>query len=290
MKQRTIAIWGGDTRQAYAARAFLRAGWAVRQFEVPAVPGIASGEVCGSLGEAIKHAEIVLGPVPLKNFDTDQLLKHLSAKQVFFAGMIPHALRHALRRANISFFDLLERDDFATLNAISTAEGAIAEAIAASADTLHLCPTLVLGYGRCAKPLIKKLQGLGCQITVVARRWESACAAIADGCEVLDFSVLSFHLPRFGYIFNTVPAVVLDEPLLQNISPEATVIDIASAPGGLDYSAADRLGLNAKLCGSLPGKYAPCSTGESIAQVTRIILEEREGAAWGWNKPASVSD
>jgi len=278
---RTIAIFGGDARQAYAVRAFLRAGWVVRQFKVPQVPGVTEGEICDSLEQALKGADVVLGPVPFRDFcPAQELAALLKPKQTFIAGMLPEGLPG---------IDLLARDDFALLNAISTAEGAVAEAIIQSGGTLHLCPALVLGYGRCAKPLVKKLQGLQAHVTVVTRRWEAACAAIADGCEVLDFASLQQHLPRFGYIFNTVPEVVLGEEMLREISPEVTIIDIASAPGGVDFEAAEALGLNARLCPSLPGKYAPRSTGESIAQTTRIVLEEKEGSAWGWNKPASAS-
>jgi len=286
MQQRTIAIFGGDTRQAYAARTFLAAGWAVRQFKVPEVPNIDQGEPCETLAAAIDGAEVVLGPVPFRDFmPADELAVLLKPEQVFIAGMLPEELQ-----AQDNCYDLLEREDFSILNAISTAEGAIIEAITASGGNLHLCPVLVLGYGRCAKPLVKKLQGLQAHVTVVARRWESACAAIADGCEVLDFTALPHHLQRFGYIFNTVPSPVIDEAMLEEISPQATIIDIATAPGGIDHAAAEELGLNIKLCPSLPGKYAPRSTGESIAQTTRILLEEREGSAWGWNKPAPESD
>ena len=291
MQQRTIAIFGGDARQAYAVRAFLGAGWAVRQFEVPAAPDIDQGELCETLAAAIDGAEVILGPVPFRDFmPAEALAALMSPEQIFIAGMLPEALQQALTQVGVEHHDLLEREDFSILNAISTAEGAIVEAIAASGGNLHLCPVLVLGYGRCAKPLVKKLQGLQAHVTVVARRWESACAAIADGCEVLDFTALPYHLPRFGYIFNTVPELVLDEAMLEDLSPQVTIIDIATAPGGLDYQAAEELGLNAKLCPGLPGKYAPRSTGESIAQTARILLEEREESAWGWNKPAPASD
>ena len=289
-EKRTIAIFGGDARQAYAARTFLQVGWAVRQFDVPQLDGVDRGELCGSLEQALQGADAVLGPVPFRGYPADGLREHLAEGQVFVGGMLPQALREHCGQAGIPCYDLLERDDFAILNAISTAEGAILEAILASSGNLHLSPVLVLGYGRCAKPLVKKLLGLNAHVTVAARRWEAACAAVADGCEVLDFQLLPYHLPRFAYIFNTIPAMVLPAALLPSISPEAVVIDIATAPGGVDFEAAEALGLCAKLCPSLPGKYAPRSTGESVAQTVRIILEEREGSAWGWNKCAPASD
>ncbi|MCL2446290.1 MAG: dipicolinate synthase subunit DpsA [Oscillospiraceae bacterium] len=290
MKQHCIAVFGGDARQAHAAQIFLAAGWQVQLWDVPEIEGLQGEKTSDSFAQAIKDADIVLGPVPFKDYiSTEELIELLQPGQIFIAGMLPKLLCETLKQAGVACYDLLLRQDFAVLNAISTAEGAIAEAISASGGNLHLCPVLVLGYGRCAKPLIKKLQGLQAHVTVATRNWDDACAAIANGCEVIDFTTMPFHLPRFGYIFNTVPAKIIDENMLQGISPEATIIDIASAPGGVDIEAAKRMGRNAHLCPSLPGKYAPRSSGECIAQTVRIILDEREGHAWG-RKPKSASD
>jgi len=289
-QHRIAAVLGGDSRQPFAARAFEAAGWEVRRYQVPAT-GIEAGEEAETLEEALRGAEAVLLPVPCKGIDIGELCVHLTEEMTLFGLLLPDDLRTRCAEQGIPCHDLLEREDFATLNAISTAEGAIAEAIAASAGNLHLSHALVLGYGRCAKPLIKKLQGFGARTTVAARRWEAACAAVADGCEVLDFMLLPYHLPRFAYIFNTVPALVLEEAHLLRLAPEAVVIDIASAPGGVDFEAAERLGVYAKLCLGLPGKYAPRAAGESIAQIARVILEEQEGAVWNrdWSGSAPVS-
>jgi len=291
MKQHCIAVFGGDARQAHAAQMFQAAGWQVQLWDVPKIEELQQAEYrCNSLAEACSGATIVLGPVPFKDYiSTEKLTELLQPGQIFIAGMLPKLLCETLQQAGIACYDLLLRQDFAVLNAISTAEGAIAEAIGASGGNLHLSPVLVLGYGRCAKPLIKKLQGLQAHVTVAARKWDDACAAIANGCEVIDFTTMPYHLPRFAYIFNTVPSKIIDETMLQSISPQATIIDIATAPGGVDFEAAKRMGRNARLCPSLPGKYAPRSSGECIAQTVRIILDEREGHAWS-RKPESASD
>jgi len=287
------AVVGGDARQAYAGQTLLRAGWTVRQYRVPVLPGVEAGEQCESMEEALRDASVVLGPAPFRKPDqqlAEELCAHIRGDQTLIAGHLPLALKERCAELGAPAHDLLEREDYTVLNAISTAEGAIAEAISLSGGTIHLSDCLVLGYGRCAKPLAKKLQGLDARVTVAARRWESACAAIADGCEVLDFTLLPYHMFRFPYIFNTVPSMVLGEPLLGAAAPEATIIDIAAAPGGVDFAAAKELGLCAKLCPGLPGKYAPRASGESVAQTVRIILEEQGGAAWGWNKSAPASD
>jgi len=286
------AVVGGDARQAYAVQTLLRAGWKVQQYRAPVLPGVETGEQAQSMEEALRGASVILGPAPFRSPDrqlAEELCEHIGEDQTFIAGHLPQVLKERCDALGAPAHDLLEREDYTVLNAITTAEGAIAEAISLSGGTLHLSDCLVLGYGRCAKPLAKKLQGLDARVTVATRRWEAACAAIADGCEVLDFTLLPYHLFRFMYIFNTVPAMVLGEPLLGNAAPEVTIIDIAAAPGGVDFELAKELGLTAKLCPGLPGKYAPRASGESVAQTVRIILEEQGGAAWGWNRSAPAS-
>ncbi|MCL2495053.1 MAG: hypothetical protein FWE98_05290 [Oscillospiraceae bacterium] len=290
--QFTAAVVGGDARLAYAVQVFLRAGWRVKQYQVHVLPGVETGEEAESIKEALEGAALVLGPAPFRAPDKElaqALAEHIAQGQVLIAGALPNVLRERCAALGVRAHDLLEREDYSVLGAIATAEGAIAEAVMRSGGTIHLSDCLVLGYGRCARPLAKKLMGLGARAVVAARRWEAACAAIADGCEVLDFSMLPRHLFRFAYIFNTIPAMVLGEALLQRAAPESTIIDIAAAPGGVDFAAAQELGLNAALCPGLPGKYSPRAAGESVAQTARIILEEQGGEAWGWNASAPAS-
>ena len=54
------------------------------------------------------------------------------------------------------------------------------------------------------------------------------------------------------------------------------MIDLASLPGGVDFSAAQELGLKAVQALSLPGKTAPESAAEIIKQTVYTILEEEE--------------
>ena len=60
--------------------------------------------------------------------------------------------------------------------------------------------------------------------------------------------------------------MVLKYPELKRMARDACIIDIASAPGGVDREAARKLGVQAYLCPSLPGIYAPKSSGIRLAQ------------------------
>ena len=66
-------------------------------------------------------------------------------------------------------------------------------------------------------------------------------------------------------IFNTVPAVILNEKCLNQIKNDALIIDLASKPGGVDFDTAGKLGLKVVWALSLPGKIAPVTSGEIIA-------------------------
>ena len=78
----------------------------------------------------------------------------------------------------------------------------------------------------------------------------------------------------YDFIFNTIPALVLTAPLLKKMKPQVTIIDIASAPGGVDFAAASELNLCARLAPGLPGKYAPASSARAIKETIEIMLKE----------------
>ena len=74
-------------------------------------------------------------------------------------------------------------------------------------------------------------------------------------------------------IFNTVPHWLFTEEVLQRISKDTLLIDLASAPGGVDAQAAGALGISVIFALSLPGKYAPETAGEIIAQTVLSALQ-----------------
>jgi dipicolinate synthase subunit A len=60
--------------------------------------------------------------------------------------------------------------------------------------------------------------------------------------------------------------------------PKSTLlIDLASAPGGVDIVAAKKHGLAVTHALSLPSKTAPASAGEIIAESILNIIEEELG-------------
>jgi dipicolinate synthase subunit A len=73
-------------------------------------------------------------------------------------------------------------------------------------------------------------------------------------------------LGDFNYCFNTVPAMVLTEELLKEFSSDIVIIDIASRPGGTDFSCCDRLGITHRHSLGIPGRYSPDTSGKILAE------------------------
>ena len=97
------------------------------------------------------------------------------------------------------------------------------------------------------------------------------------GFDTIPLSDLSQKIGEFTYIFNTIPAPVLTEDLIRLMNPGVTIIDIASAPGGVDFDFCKKQNIRAKLCPGLPGIYAPETSGEILFEAIVKCLAERSG-------------
>lgn len=159
-------------------------------------------------------------------------------------------------------------------NAVPTAEGAIEIAIAETPITIHGSKSLVLGYGKIGKILSKDLYALGAQTYVEARKYADLAMIEGHGYEPLPLDNLKDHIHEFDIIFNTIPALILDDEILTKVKKDALIIDLASKPGGIDFDAAKAYGLKVIWALSLPGKIAPVSSGAIIKDTIMNIIKE----------------
>ncbi len=146
------------------------------------------------------------------------------------------------------------REEYQIAIARLTAEGAIA--LLRPETGLSGAHILLLGYGRIARLLARELQKAGALVTAAARSGEQRAWAEAEGIEALPLDALSGALDRFDVIIGTIPAPVLTEPLLALVRKDALLLELASAPGGIDAAAAHERGLRYIRAPGLPAKYA----------------------------------
>lgn len=284
-----IAILGGDIRQTYMAEIFRKAGLSVITYSLthPMIQDIC---VQGrTLKETISSSNILISAIPFSkdgttipsltsasDMNVDCFLNTISRGQILFAGMISPKVKQYLQKTQIEYFDFMEDDSIAIANGIATAEGAIMEAIIKSPGNLHKSHCLVLGFGRCAKTLAIKLKGLEANVCISARKASDLALSKALGFDAVPLNNLKDTLSSFDYIFNSIPALVLDACLLNKVSKDVVIIDIASAPGGLDYQKAKELSLNASLCLGIPGKVSPKASAQILADKVFDHLSNRK--------------
>ena len=159
-------------------------------------------------------------------------------------------------------------------NAWLTAEGALCAAMQAGRRSIRETRALVIGWGRIGGALTELLVALGAHVTVASRQAAHRNRAIERGAEAVPVEELPSVLPDVDLVFNTAPAMILDGELLKRANRDAMLIDLASAPYGIDLKAAWSLGLRAWREPGGPGRYCPES---AAAALYRAIL--RGGAA-----------
>ncbi len=282
-----IGIFGGDLRQVYMAKIFLKEGHNLITYNLYEKVKDKNCIQAQTLNELFTLSNLVIGPIPMSrdNVDilssnniSDMTIAHvaylLNKEHILFAGNIPSPITDICENKKIPYFDLMKNERITILNAIPTAEGAIMEAIKNSNTNLHKSSCLILGYGRCGKVLARKLQALDANVTVAARSRDTLAYANAFGYYTIPLNNIEVILSSFDYIFNTIPALVLDEKCLDLVNNDVLIIDIASDPGGVDYDYAKKLGLNARLCLGLPGKVAAKSSASLLVSEILMFMKE----------------
>lgn len=228
----------------------------------------------------VKEADYVIAPIPFSRdgikitgeiTTCDELISKLDNK-VLFTGAISNSIKEKLK--NVKYYDLMDLDEVAVMNAIPTAEGAIYEAIKNSNITLSGSNVLVMGYGRIGKVLAKMLEGLNAKVYCEARTKKDIAFIEAMGYNSIYIADLNSYLPKMDYIFNTIPVTLLDESNLKYINKECTIIDLASAPGGIDFELAKKMDLNVSWTLALPSKVAPKSAAKYLKDAIDTIIKE----------------
>lgn len=214
-------------------------------------------------------------PYSGKSISLESLSYAVKENGLVFGGIVVPEVRRIFEDKGLTVIDYSQREEFAVLNAVATAEGAIQAAMEELPVTLSGRKILILGAGRIAKVLIDALSGFHTKITVAARKCSDLAWAKVYGCDAVRIDKIGEVIGGFDVIFNTVPAVILDEKNLRKIEKSCLVIDLASKPGGVDFNTAGMLGVKTIWLLSLPGKVAPVTSGEVIADTIKNILAER---------------
>ena len=273
-----ISIVGGDLRIIRLAEMYAQEGKNVyiygleKYFLESNLPNI---ELCQSLKEAVINSDIVISGMPFsKNgenvnapFSSSQIkikdLKNELNNKTFIAGGIPKDFYDE----QIKNVDLLQIDELTILNAIPTVEGAIKIAIEEREETIHESNVLICGFGRIGKILCNRFKALGANVYCAARKDTDLAWIREKRYFPLRYVELCDYAPKFNIVINTVPTIIIKEKELDCLNKDVLIIDVASAPGGIDKEYAEKKKIKVITALGIPGKEMPKTAASYIKKV-----------------------
>ncbi len=232
----------------------------------------------------LNDSNIVIAPIPFSKDGinvtgeiikcTDLIKSVKDGNKTIISGAFSKEMKEIMESQNINFVDVMQSDEMANKNAIPTAEGAIAIAILNTDFVLEGANTLVLGYGKIGKKLADKLYNMGANVYCEARKESDLEAIRKKGYNEIDLKDLNGYLSQMQVIFNTIPAMILDKERLDLIEDNTIIIDLASAPGGVDFKYAKEKNKNTEWALALPAKVAPLSSAKYYKEEIEKIVKK----------------
>lgn len=280
-----FGVIGGDRRQIALAESIASDGYTVYTLGFDTVD-FSKGVKKVELEEIAARCENIILPLPVTTDGKylnvqysenrilldDQFAEYMCHKQVF-GGMMGKLFLTSELWDSIDTYDYYIREEFTVRNTVPTAEGALEIAMREFPGTINGSNCLVVGFGRIGKILAWMLRGIGANVTVSARKPSDFAWIESYGYQSIKTDDICDR-DQYDLIFNTVPALVFNRRTLSKARPGTILIDLASAPGGVDYEAAEKLGIQAIKALSLPGRVAPKAAGDIIKNTIYHIIEE----------------
>lgn len=287
------AVIGGDSRQIAVAEALAKEFRTVKLYGHIAAETPAAVLNTESLLETLRDVQVVVLPISGMNragmvrgrrigeeIDFASCLHTLGAGTLIVTGSLTPDWLQKCSELRLQIVQYAEDDEIAILNSIPTAEGALQLALEEMPITIHGSIVLVLGFGRVGMTVARTFKALGARVKVAARRADALARAWELGCEripltagsPLGMEALNKSLGTVDLIINTIPALIIDSPLLAKLSPGTVIIDLASTPGGTDFETAKQLHIRAILAPGLPGKVAPQTAGAILVETIPKLI------------------
>lgn len=267
---------GGDARMLGVLEAAEKAGWNTVYI---------SGEQ--NLSDMPDHTDAVVLPWPHSFRDGmlcgTQIAKARTLERLCSCTLMIHGSGvDAQELPEAAYmFDPSKDETFLRANAKLTAEGAVFRAMQRQGRALLGATVLITGFGRIAQELTVRLVALGAFVIVCARNEMQMRRAHEMGAHPVPLSQVASACRQAEVILSTVPAHVLGKNELDKISPDALVIELASAPYGMNMEMARHMGVNAVLESGVPGRYAPMNAGSALFDVIERRLSQIRQAERG---------
>lgn len=216
-----------------------------------------------------QRADAVVLPLPRSKMS--DLKRIYPAGQKIICGQSEDALIRSAKENGWELMNVLEDEAFLRENAELTAEGALYYAMKGQKRALRKATCLVMGYGRIGKALQKRLESMGAEVIVAARKESSRKEA---GEKSVDIDGMKKIIGQMDFVFNTVPCILLGEKEVKQLKKDVLFMELASPPYGVDMEAAAAHSVSIRIEGSIPGRYCPMeAAGVWMDFIERRVLK-----------------
>ena len=165
-------------------------------------------------------------------------------------------------------FDIMKDEEYLRENAYLTAEGAVYALMGSVPRTVRGMDCMVVGWGRIGRELCRLLHKMGARVRVMTRRREAwPEIEMCGGVPGLTDKIYTY-ISDSSTVFSTPPYPVIGRRELERAG-NAVIIDLASAPYGVDLKIAEELGVKAWREPALPGRYCPENAAWAIVSSMR---------------------
>lgn len=283
MKKRNIVIIGGDKRQKYLKSYLISKGFDTESYGL-----FDWDDDSEKLKSLITPQSAVVFPLPAsrngktinmpfskRETEIERIISLLGNGNIVFGGMIKGTFLQRLKENDIKFIDYYD-EEFIEKNAVLTAFGTLKIILEHIDFSLPMGKYAITGYGRVARETASVLKSLSCDVTVFARNRSQLDEAMLRGLGNEFLSELPKCAHNFDVIINTVPYQIIGSDTLTNIGRDCKIIELASAPYGVDFEAARESSVDVIRASGLPGKYTPKTAGEIIGKRIEDILKREE--------------
>ena len=283
-----VAILGGDQREEILIKELFKKNYVLNVLKKESDFKPKQIFYSDELQKVVKNVDTVIAPLSgtdeMGRLKTTFINSEVTLDKEFFnlvnddilllIGSVNQEIKDIIDNKEIELVELASLDQLAIMNAIPTAEGAIEIAMEETDITIYQSNTLVLGLGKVGLTLAWRLKALGSHVYSATRNKGVIARGKDLGLGMVDYKELNQYLPQIDIIFNTVPALILDEIYLSKVKDDVFIIDLASSPGGTDFEYADDNNIRAMLAPGLPGKVAPVTAGKILGEIIPELISE----------------
>ena len=256
-----ILVIGGDMRQTLLTRRLNELGYNAVYYDKEQ-PGIAFDALILPY-PATKDGVTLNAPLENKDILLSDIYKYVKPGKFILGGNMPKSF---CNNPNFIFTDYAKDETLLYKNALLTAQAALCLIMSETKKPISNRKITVVGLGRIGRLLLEYLLPLGANITAVTSNIAKLAYCKAKGIKAQNAQNIGDILGESEIIVNTSPNPVFCGENLTKIRKDAFYFELASPPYGIDFAAAQSIGIKTVKSFGLPGKYFPESACECILE------------------------